>query len=120
VIAALPAEEREVGRMRFAEALRAIVSQQLLPERKEKSRVPAVELLIATPAVRDILRDGGRTAEVRKHMAEGRKQQGSQTYQQHLDELVAANLISNETARAALALTTPAPAGKRSGKQGSG
>jgi hypothetical protein len=53
-------------------------------------------------------------------MAEGRKQQGSQTYQQHLDELVAANLISNETARAALALTTPAPAGKRSGKQGSG
>src|ERR671919_465216 len=30
VIAALPAQEREVGRMRFAEALRAIVSQQLL------------------------------------------------------------------------------------------
>ena len=46
VIAALPAEEREVGRMRFAEALRAIVSQQLLPEKKEKGRVPAVEVLL--------------------------------------------------------------------------
>jgi twitching motility protein PilT len=121
VIAALPAEEREVGRMRFAEALRAIVSQQLLPEKKEKGRVPAVELLIATPAVRDILRDGGRTGEVRKHMADGRKQHGSQTYQQHLDELVAANLITSDTAKAALALTTPTPSGgKRGGKQSSG
>ncbi|CAN5810458.1 type IV pilus twitching motility protein PilT [soil metagenome] len=121
VIAALPAEEREVGRMRFAEALRAIVSQQLLPEKKDKGRVPAVELLIATPAVRDILRDGGRTADVRKHMADGRKQQGSQTYQQHLDDLVEGNLITSDTAKAALALTTPpASGGKRGGKQASG
>jgi twitching motility protein PilT len=121
VTAALPAEEREVGRMRFAEALRAIVSQQLLPEKKEMARVPAVEVLIATPAVRDILRDGGRTVEVRKHMADGRKQQGSQTYQQHLDELVESNLISTETARAALALATPVPAaGKRGARQASG
>jgi twitching motility protein PilT len=121
VIAAMPAEEREVGRMRFAEALRAIVSQQLLPEKKEKARVPAVELLIATAAVRDIIRDGGRTTEVRKQMAEGRKQHGSQTYQQHLEELVEANLISSETAKAALALSTPAPgSGKKGGKQGSG
>jgi twitching motility protein PilT len=121
VIAALPAEEREVGRMRFAEALRAIVSQQLLPEKKEKARVPAVEVLIATPSVRDILHNGGRTPEVRKHMADGRKQQGSQTYQQHLDDLVESNVISAETARAALALVTPAPAaGKRGMRQASG
>ncbi len=121
VLAAIPAEEREVGRMRFAEALRAIVSQQLLPEKKDKGRVPAVELLIATPAVRDILRDGGRTSEVRKQMADGRKQHGSQTYQQHVDELVEANLISSDTAKAALALTTPHPVGgKRSGKPSAG
>jgi hypothetical protein len=52
-------------------------------------------------------------------MADGRKQLGSQTYQQHLDEMVEANLISSDTARAALVLGTSAPAGKR-GKQGSG
>jgi twitching motility protein PilT len=119
VIAALPAQERQVGRMRFAETVMAIVSQQLLPEKNEKGRVPAVELLIATPGVRDILRDGSRTAEVRKHMADGRKQLGSQTYQQHLDELVEASLISSDTARAALVLGTSAPSGKR-GRQGSG
>ena len=118
IIAAMPAEEREVGRMRFAEALRAIVSQQLLPEKKEKGRVPAVEILVATPGVRDILRDGGRAGEVRKHMADGRKQHGSQTYQQHVDELVEAGLITAETAKAALALTSPSSSGgKRSGKQ---
>ena len=122
VIAALPAQEREVGRMRFAESLRAIVSQQLLPEKKDKGRVPAVEVLIATPAVRDILRDRGRTGELRKQMAEGRKQHGSQTYQQHVDELVEANLITSDTAKAALALTTPptSPGGKRGGKQSTG
>ena len=121
VIASLPAEEREVGRMRFSEALRAIVSQQLLPEKKEKSRVPAVEILIATPAVRDVLRDGGRTAELRKLMADGRKQHGSQTYQQHLDELVEANLVTADTAKAGLALTTPPTSGgKRGGKQSPG
>jgi twitching motility protein PilT len=121
VIAALPAQEREVGRMRFAEALRAIVSQQLLPEKKDKGRVPAVELLIATPAVRDILRDRTRTGERRKQMADGRKQHGSQTYQQHLDELVEGNLITADTAKAAVALATPSTSGgKRGGKQSAG
>ncbi len=48
-------------------------------------------------------------------MADGRKQLGSQTYQQHLDELVEGGLITAETAKAALALTTPAPAA--SGRQ---
>jgi twitching motility protein PilT len=121
VIAALPAQEREVGRMRFAEALRAIVSQQLLPEKKDKGRVPAVELLIATPVVRDILRDRTRTGELRKQMADGRKQHGSQTYQQHVDELVEGDLITPETGKAALALITPpAAGGKRGGKPSPG
>ena len=121
VIAALPAQEREVGRMRFAEALRAIVSQQLLPEKKDEGRVPAVELLIATPAVRDILRDRSRTGEVRKQMADGRKQHGSQTYQQHLDELVEGNLITSDIAKTALALITPpSSGGKRGGKPSAG
>jgi twitching motility protein PilT len=121
VIAALPAEEREVGRMRFAESLRAIVSQQLLPEKKEKGRIPAVEVMVAVPAIRDIIRDAGRTADILKHMADGRKQLGSQTYRQHLEELVQADLITSDTAKAAHALTKPtSPSGKRGARQSSG
>jgi twitching motility protein PilT len=118
VIAALPAEEREVGRMRFAEALRAIVSQQLLPEKSQKARVPAVEVMVMTPAIRDLIRDAGRTADVLRLMADGRKQLGSQTYRQHLEELVEGGLISPDTAKAAHALTKPAtPGGRRGAKQ---
>lgn len=107
VIATLPREEREIGRMRFSESLRAIVSQQLLPQNDEKGRIAAVEVLVATSAVRECLKDPSRTAEVRRHMAEGRKQLGTQTYEQHVAELVESGIISDETARAALALAVP-------------
>ena len=117
VIASLPAHEREVGRMRFAEALRAVVSQQLLPEKSQKARVPAVEVMVMTPAIRDIVREGGRTADVLRHMADGRKQAGSQTYRQHLEDLVQAGLVSPESAKAAHAVTKPSTPAKRGGRQ---
>ncbi|MBA2459825.1 MAG: PilT/PilU family type 4a pilus ATPase, partial [Gemmatimonadales bacterium] len=94
IVATLPREEREIGRMRFAESLRAIVAQQLLPEKDESGRVAAVEVLLATPPVREVLRDHSRLGELRKLMAEGRKQHGSQTYQQHVQELIEAGLIN--------------------------
>ncbi|MBW8839475.1 MAG: type IV pilus twitching motility protein PilT [Gemmatimonadales bacterium] len=115
IVATFPREEREIGRMRFAEALRAVVSQQLLPEKDEKGRVPAVEILLASPAVREVLRDGAGVGEVRKLMADGRKQQGSQTYEQHVADLVEADTISADTGKAASA--RPA-AGKRGAKSG--
>jgi twitching motility protein PilT len=118
VLTTLPREEREVGRMRLSEALRAIVSQQLLPEKDEKGRVPAIELLIATPAVRECLKDASRMGELRKLMADGRKQLGTQTFEQHLADLTDAGTITAETAKAALSMSGgPAPAVKKGGKQ---
>jgi twitching motility protein PilT len=119
VLTTLPKEGREIGRLRFAEALRAIISQQLLPMKSEKGRVPAVEVLLATPAVREAVKNPARTAEVRKLMADGKKQHGSQTYEQHLAELVAAGLITQDTAKAAVALvgaSAAAPAPRRGSK----
>ena len=49
-------------------------------------------------------------------MADGRKQAGSQTYRQHLEELVQSGLISPDSAKAAHALTKPPAPGKRGGK----
>jgi twitching motility protein PilT len=109
VLATLPAEEREIGRMRFSEAVRAIISQQLLPQKGEKGRVPAVEVLIATPAVREALKNPARTADVRKMMADGKKQLGTQTYEQHVAELVEADDITPDTAKTALALVGASP-----------
>jgi twitching motility protein PilT len=118
ILTTLPREEREIGRMRLSEALRAIVSQQLLPEKDEKGRVPAIELLIATPAVRECLKDASRMGELRRHMADGRKQLGTQTFEQHLADLTEAGTITAETAKAALSMSGgSAPVAKKGGKQ---
>jgi twitching motility protein PilT len=103
IIATLPAEERDIGRVRFAESIRAIVSQQLLPLKDDKGRVAAVEVLIATPAVRELLKDPSRVSQVKELMAESRKELGTQTFEQHLEELLEAEQITEETKRAALA-----------------
>jgi twitching motility protein PilT len=108
IIATLPAEERDIGRVRFAESIRAIVSQQLLPLKDDKGRVAAVEVLIATPAVRELLRDPSRVSQVKELMAESRKELGTQTFEQHLEELLEAEQITEETKRAALATVAPA------------
>ncbi len=120
VIAALPREERDLGRMRFAESLTAIVSQQLLSRRDEKGRVAAIEVLLATPAMRAVLRDSIEPADLRAAMAAARKD-GMQTFEQHVGELVSANAITGETARIAAHLPAHSPAASalaRRGKRG--
>jgi twitching motility protein PilT len=116
VVGTLPPAERDVGRMRFSEAVRAVISQQLLPKKEDDGRVAAVEVLIATPAIRECLKNPERISQVKQIMAEGRKDVGSQTFDQHLDELIEAGQITPETRRAALATAGnafPAPRRKR-------
>jgi twitching motility protein PilT len=117
IIATLPAEEREIGRMRFSEAVHSIVSQQLLPLKGDKGRVAAVEVMLATPAARECLKDPKRTSQLKRIMADGQKELGTQTYDQHLDELAAADQITPETKRAALATADQAVVGSKRAKQ---
>jgi twitching motility protein PilT len=119
LFATMRTEEREIGRMRLSETVRAVISQQLLPQKTEKGRIPALEVLIGTPAVREVLKNPSRTGEVRKLMADGKKQLGTQTYEQHVAELIDAGLITQDTGRAAIALvgaSAAVPAPKRSTK----
>jgi len=100
MVAMLPAEEREIGRLRLAEALRAIVAQQLLPRHDGEGKVVAVEILEATPTVRAVLRDGARNSELKNLMGAG-VDLGMQTFEQHVSQLVDGGRINVETARAA-------------------
>jgi twitching motility protein PilT len=117
IIATLPAEERDIGRVRFAESIQAIVSQQLLPLKEDKGRIAAVEILVATPAVRESLKDPSRVSQVKKLMADSRKDLGTQTFEQHLEELHEAEQITAETKRAALAMVTPSAVGSKRGSR---
>jgi twitching motility protein PilT len=115
ILATLPTEEREIGRMRFAEAVRAVLAQQLLPRKDEKGRVAAMEILIATPAVRECLKSSTRFAELKKIMSDA-TDDGMQTFEQHLHDLVGAGRLSPESAKAAL-IPTPL-SGSQPGKRG--
>lgn len=98
VYSMMPADEREIGRVRFSEALLAIVAQQLLPRADGTGRVPAVEILVGSSAVRDCLKDPGRLGDLKGLMSDGKS--GMQTFQQAVEELAAAGTISAETAKA--------------------
>ena len=101
IISMFPQEEQEVTRLRFSEALQGVVSQRLLPRGDGHGRVPAVEILIATAAVRDLIKDENRTTKLHDYIRDARDQYGMQTFDQHLMDLVAEDLVTYEAALAA-------------------
>jgi len=101
LVSMFPAEEQEVARMRLCEALQAVVSQRLLPRADGHGRVPAVEVLICTAAVRDMVKDHARTPELHDYIRDAREQYGMQTFDQHLIELAIEEVVSYEAAVAA-------------------
>ena len=101
IIAVFPPHEQEMVRVRLAENLVAVVSQRLLPRKDGRGRVVAVEVLVVTATIRDAILDPEKNAEIYDLMAEGREQYGSQTFDQHLMELVAQDHVAFEVAKAA-------------------
>jgi len=104
IVAMFPPEEQTVVRMRLAESLHAVVSQRLLPRANGQGRVVACEVMIVTSTIRDLIAEGN-IAEIRDYIADG-GQYGMRTFDQHLTELVNANEVTFEVAKAAA--TNPA------------
>jgi twitching motility protein PilT len=101
IMAMFPPEEQDVIRIRLAESLHAVISQRLLPKRSGKGRAVAAEVMIVTPAIKDLILEGTRIGEVRDYIAEGRDQYGMQTFDQCLTDLVQSGEVTFETAKAA-------------------
>jgi twitching motility protein PilT len=100
VIAMFPPEEQAIVRTRLADSLHSVVSQRLLPRKDGHGRAAALEVMIVTPTIRDLILDPGRTAEIREYIAEGREQYGMQTFDQHLMDLVGDDVVDFNTAMA--------------------
>ncbi len=96
IINFFPEERRQQLLMDLSLNLRALISQRLLPIQGAKGRVPAVEIMINTPYIADLIFKG-EVAEIKEQMKKGREQ-GMQTFDQSLFELYEANLISYEDA----------------------
>ncbi|MGH2794206.1 MAG: type IV pilus twitching motility protein PilT [Actinomycetota bacterium] len=96
VIDVFPPHQQQQVRVQLASALQGVVCQQLLPTADGNGRVLSVEILVATPAVRNLIREG-KTHMIYSSMQAGGKF-GMQTMDQSLADLVKAGKISFETA----------------------
>jgi twitching motility protein PilT len=94
-------EEQEVVRIRLAESLKAVISQRLLPKATGKGRAVAAEIMIVTPAIRDLILDGQRLGEIKDFIEQGKEQYGMQTFDQCLQDLVMKGEVTFEVAKAA-------------------
>jgi twitching motility protein PilT len=81
--------------VQLAGALQGIVAQQLCRTADGKGRVVTAEVLVATPAIRNLIREG-KTHQIYSAMQAGAKF-GMQTMDQHLAELVKRGRITYET-----------------------
>lgn len=98
VISIFPPDQQKHVRLKLASVLRAIVSIRLVPRADGKGRVPAVEILRATPFVRECIENKDRTRHVLEAMAAGTAQHGMQTFDQSLLQLLEAGLIARDEA----------------------
>ena len=92
-----PAAEKEMVRSMLSESLRAVISQTLCKTKDEQGRVAAHEIMIGTPAIRNLIREN-KIAQMYSAIQTGQSV-GMQTLDQNLQELVKRNVISAAEAR---------------------
>ncbi len=98
IISAFPPYQQKSIRIQLAGLLRAVVSQRLMKSAKGNSRVPAVEVLISTPLIRDYILHEDKTTQIRDAIAAGTSQYGMQTFDQSLFYLYQSGLVGLEEA----------------------
>jgi twitching motility protein PilT len=96
VVDVFPSEEKEMVRAMLSESLRAVISQTLL-KKNGGGRVAAHEIMISTPAIRNLIREN-KIAQMYSAIQTG-QQFGMQTLDQCLQQLVQKGLVSKVEAR---------------------
>ena len=96
IVDVFPAEEKDMVRAMLSESLRAVISQTLL-KKKGGGRAAAHEIMIGTPAIRNLIREN-KIAQMYSAIQTG-QQFGMQTLDQNLTELLKRNVVSKEEAR---------------------
>jgi len=98
IIAVYPPHQQKQVRLQLAAVLKSVVSQRLIPRADHRGRVPAVEVLLNTPFIRDCIIDKEKTHLIHGAIASGTSQYGMQTFDQSILGLFQQGLISLEEA----------------------
>jgi len=98
VLSFYPPHQQAEVRFMLASALRAVISVRLIPRADKPGRVPATEVLINTAAVRDNIRDMGKSLNIPELIRDGTVQYGMQSFDQSLMNWYTKGVISYENA----------------------
>jgi twitching motility protein PilT len=98
IVDVFPAAEKEMVRAMLSESLRAVISQALLKTKDGSGRVAAHEIMIGTPAIRNLIREN-KVAQMYSSIQTG-QQYGMQTLDQNLQDLVKRGTVTVAEARA--------------------
>jgi twitching motility protein PilT len=94
VIDVFPSEQQQQVRVQLAGAIQGVVSQTLCKTADGRGRVVATEVMVATPGIRNLIREG-KTHQIYSSMQAGAKH-GMHTLDQHLAELVRTGQVTYE------------------------
>jgi twitching motility protein PilT len=100
VISFFPTHQHQEVRLLLSSCLAAIISLRLIARVDGQGRVPAVEVMLCTPTIREYIIDPEKTVMIRHAIQEGHHQYGMQTFDQSLMRLYKEGLISYESALA--------------------
>jgi twitching motility protein PilT len=96
IIDVFPSEAQQQVRVQLAGSIQAVVSQQLVPTKGRDGRVAAVEVMVAIPAIRNLIREG-KVHQIRSAMQAGGRH-GMVTMDASLASLVRNDIVSYKVA----------------------
>jgi len=100
IVSVFSPHQQGQARLQLSGVLRGVVSQRLVKRADGKGMIPAVEILVNTARVRELIADPKRTREIHEAIATGRDPYGMISFDQSLTELVRGNLVTYEEALA--------------------
>jgi twitching motility protein PilT len=98
IISVFPPYQQKQVRLQLSTVLKAVISQRLVPRADGKGRVPALEILVSTGLVRELIADKDRTKELADAITKGYTTYGMQSFDQSLMQLVKEGLVTYEEA----------------------
>ena len=98
IISMFPTHQQQQARLTLSSVLRGVISQRLLPRADGKGMVPALEIMVNTERVREMIEDPQRTREIKQAITEGLHPYGMVSFDQSLAALVKQRLVTYEEA----------------------
>ncbi len=100
IISNFPTHQHQQVRIQLASVMKGVISQRLVARADGKGMVPAVEIMVGTTRIRELIENPARTREIHDAIASGRNPYGMVSFDQSLAELVQRRLVTYDEALA--------------------